>query len=435
MPKKTAPKNNTIRKVAIVKASRTAFCKGFTHFADQSAKNLLVGALQGLIKDAQLADKPIDEVVGGAVANHCNDYNLVREAVLETDLPNTTPAYNVQQACGTSLQAATIIMAKIASGQIDSGIACGVDSISKMPFAPHPKLTDRLLKLHKARSFKQKRQCFRGFSLRELMPRPISVNEQKTMLSMGQHCELMAKQWGVTREEQDAFALTSHHKAEHSHKSGFHKDLITPHTGVYQDNIMRMGLQLADLEKLRPAFDRKNGTITAGNATALTDGASAVLLCSEDWAKQHGYDIHCIITFAAHGALDFVAGEGLLMAPTVAVDKVLKKSGYTLQDFDFYELHEAFAAQTLCFLKAMNDVDFNKKHLGRDADNICGTLNMDRVNLKGSSLAYGHPFAATGGRILGVSEKIMREDKTLKRGLISICTAGGMGVAAIVEAP
>ena len=428
-------KNATLKKVAIVKSSRTAFCKGFTHFSDQSAKNLLVGALQGLVDDAGLVNKPIDEVVGGAVANNSGDFNLVREAVLETDLPNTTPAYNVQQACGTSLQAASIIMAKIASGQIESGIACGVDSISKMPFSAHPKLADRLLKLHRARSFKDKRQCFRGFSFKELMPKPMAVNEHKTKMSMGQHCELMAKEWGITREEQDAFTLLSHNNAEQAYLNGFHKDLITPYVGVHTDNIMRMGLQKPDLEKLRPAFDKKNGTITAGNATALTDGASAVLLCSEDWAKEHGFEIHCTLTFAAHGALDFVAGEGLLMAPTVAVDKVLKQSGLSFQDFDFYELHEAFAAQTLCFLKAMNDVDFNKKHLGRDKNNICGTIDMSKVNIVGSSLAYGHPFAATGGRILGVCEKLMRDNKTMKRGLISICTAGGMGVAAIVEAP
>lgn len=435
MPKTKTTKNTpqTIRRVAVVRAKRTAFCKSFGLFSNQSAKALLVGALQGLIDDTNIAKIGVDEVAGGAVLNHSDDFNLVRESVLETTLPKTTPAYNVQQACGTSLQSAFIIMAKIASGQIDSGIACGVDTVSKMPFTANPKLADRLLKLNKAKSFSQKRKCLSGFSLRELMPRPTTGGEQKTMLSMGQHCELMAREWNITRDAQDKFTLKSHHKAQQAFESGFHKDLITPHVGVYTDTILRPNLVLSDLEKLRPAFDRKNGTITAGNATALTDGASAVLLCSEDWAKEHNLDIEYIITHVAHGALDFVGGEGLLMAPTIAVDKVLNQSGYAFQDFDFYELHEAFSAQTLCFLSAMDNADFNKKHFNRTKPH--GTLDMDKVNLVGSSLAYGHPFAATGGRILGVCGGIMRDNPTFKRGLIAICTAGGMGLSAIVERP
>ncbi len=425
----------TIRRVAVVETNRIAFSKAFTLYADQDNKNLLTAALQGLSTKARLNDKPIDEVVGGAVVNHPSDFNLVREAMLDTDISPYTCAYNVQQACGTSLQAALIVAAKIAAGHIDSGIACGVDSISKMPFATHSKLSDRLLKLNRARTFRQKRRCFSGFSLRELMPQPIRVNEQKTLLSMGQHCELMAAQWGIDRAAQDTFTLSSHQKAERAYANGFHKDLISPYLGVYTDNIMRPHLQIGDLQKLRPAFDKKNGTITAGNATALTDGASAVLLCSEDWAKQHGFDIHCFVTFGASGALDFVAGEGLLMAPTVAIDRVLKPSKLKFQDFDFYELHEAFAAQTLCVLKAMNDAKFNKKYFNRSAKNVHGTIDMDKINVMGSSLAYGHPFAATGGRILGVCEKLLRETPDYKRGLIAICTAGGMGVSAIVESP
>ena len=424
-----------IRKVAIIASNRTPFSKAFTLYNDQSNVDLLSGALQGLVKRANLSDKKIDEVVGGAVLNQSADFNLVREAVLQTDLSNYTPAYNIQHACATSMQAASVIMAKIASGQIDCGVACGVDSISKMPFSANPKFASRLLRLFKARSLSEKLKCFTGFSFRELMPIAINVNEPQTHLSMGQHCELMAKQWKISRTEQDKIAHQSHKKATLAHQRGFHKDLISPHVGVWDDTILRPNISMDDLGRLRPAFDKKNGTITAGNATALTDGASAVLLCSEDWAKKHGYKIHCTLTFVATSAVDFTGGDGLLIAPTIAVDNVLKQSGYTFQDFDFYEFHEAFAAQMLCFLSAMNDVDYNQRYLNRSRDNICGKIDMKRVNLVGSSLAYGHPFAATGGRILGVCEKLMREDKSLKRGLVAICTAGGMGVAAIVERP
>ncbi|MGB1361333.1 MAG: acetyl-CoA C-acyltransferase [Alphaproteobacteria bacterium] len=420
-----------IRKVAIVSASRTAFSKGFTSYKDSTSKDMLIGALQGLVDKADLSNKQIDEVVGGAVLNQAGDFNLVREAVLATTLSKYTSAYNVQQACGTSLQTAGIIMAKIASGQIESGIACGVDSVSKVPFSANPKLADRLLKLFRSKTFGQKLKCFKGFSLKELMPQPVGVDEPQTGLSMGGHCELMAKEWGITRAEQDAFAKRSHDNASKSVKSGFHKDLIAPYMGIYDDNILRHNLEMSDLERLKPAFDKKNGTITAGNATALTDGASAVLLCSEDWAKKNGFEIKATISFVAHAANDFVGGDGLLMAPTIAVDKVLKQSGLSFQDFDFYEFHEAFAAQTLCFLKAMNDKDYNKKFFNRDS--VHGTIDMDKVNILGSSLAYGHPFAATGGRILGVCEKLISENTNLNRGLIAICTAGGMGVSAIVE--
>ena len=421
----------TVRKVAIVSASRTAFNKGFTLYKDQTPKDLLVGALQGLIDKANLSEKQIDEVVGGAVLNASSDFNLVREAVLQTTLSNYTSAYNVQQACGTSLQTAGIIMAKIASGQIESGIACGTDSVSKVPFSAHPKFADRLLNVFKAKTTMKKLKCFKGFSLKELIPTPIGVNEPQTGLSMGGHCELMVKEWGITREQQDEFTFNSHKKASQAVQLGFNSDLISPHIGVYDDNILRQDISISDLEKLNPAFDKKNGTITAGNATALTDGASAVLLASEDWAKKNGFDIHATISFIAHSANDFTAGDGLLMAPTIAVDKVLKQSGLKFQDFDFYEFHEAFAAQTLCFLKAMNDKQYNKKFFS--SNKVHGEIDMKKLNLVGSSLAYGHPFAATGGRILGVCEKLIRENKDLNRGLIAICTAGGMGVSAIVE--
>ena len=278
----------TVRKVAIVSASRTAFNKGFTLYKDQTPKDLLVGALQGLIDKADLSEKQIDEVVGGAVLNASSDFNLVREAVLQTTLSNYTSAYNVQQACGTSLQTAGIIMAKIASGQIESGIACGTDSVSKIPFSAHPKLADRLLNVFKAKTTMKKLKCFKGFSLKELIPTPIGVNEPQTGLSMGGHCELMVKEWGITREQQDEFTFNSHKKASQAVQLGFNSDLISPHIGVYDDNILRQDISMSDLKKLNPAFDKKNGTITAGNATALTDGASAVLLASEDWAKKMG---------------------------------------------------------------------------------------------------------------------------------------------------
>ena len=283
-----------------------------------------------------------------------------------------------------------------------------------------------------ARTFKQRLAAFKGFGLSELAPRPPANGEPRTGLSMGQHCELMAQEWGVTREEQDQLALESHQKAAAAYDAGFFDDLVSQYEGVARDNNLRADSSLEKLASLKPAFDRKHGTLTAGNSTPLTDGAAAVLLCSEEWAKANNLPIQAYLTAGRSSAVDFVHGEGLLMAPTVAVSELLQHAGLLLQDFDCYEIHEAFAAQALCTLKAWEDDDFCRSRLNRDK--AMGAIDREKMNIKGGSLAFGHPFAATGARILGSLAAIL-EEKGSGRGLISICTAGGMGVAAIVERP
>ncbi len=423
----------TGRRVAIVGGVRTPFCRSHTLYAELSNLDLMTTALKGLVERFDLAGAHIDEVVGGAVVTHSRDWNLTREAVIGSGLAQSTPGITLMQACGTSLQAALGIAAKIATGQIDCGIATGSDTVSDAPVVLRRKFARRLLRASQAKTLKDRLSAFRGFRPGELVPEGPSTSEPRTGLSMGAHCELMAQEWGITREEQDTLALDSHKKAAAAYESGFMDDLLVPCAGVFQDNNLRFDASLEKMAKLKPVFERsRRGTLTAANSTPLTDGASAVLLAAEDWAKARNLPILAYLTQARTTAVDFVSGrEGLLMAPVHAVSQLLEKAGLALQDFDFYEIHEAFAAQVLCHLKAWEDPDYCRERLGRDAP--LGTIDRSKLNVKGSSLAFGHPFAATGARILATLAKLLAEAGS-GRGLISVCTAGGMGVAAILEA-
>ncbi len=363
-----------------------------------------------------------------------SDFNLTREAVIGTKLKEDTPGITLSQACGTSLQAALGSAAKIATGQIEVAIACGTDTVSDPPIELKRQFAKRLAAVSAEKTVTKKAGAFfSGFSLGDLAVNPPAVSEPRTGLSMGQHCELMAKEWHIAREAQDQLAFESHRKAAAAYDAGFLDDLLVPTSGVFRDNNLRADIALEKIAQLKPAFDREAGTLTAANSTPLTDGASAVLLSSEEWAAAHGLKPLAYLTYGQHYAVDFVdAGQGLLMAPTIAVSKMLDRAGLRLQDFDFYEIHEAFAAQVLCTLKAWEDPQYCKTMLGKDAP--LGAIDRAKLNVKGSSLAYGHPFAATGARIIAMLAKILEENGG-GRGLISICTAGGMGVCAILERP
>lgn len=420
----------SVRKVAVIGGVRIPFCRSNTLYADQSNLDMLSAALNGLVEGYKLAGVHIDEVIGGAVVSHSRDWNLAREAVLNTKLAPSTPGVTLQQACGTSLQAAGILMAKIAAGEIECGIAAGSDTTSDAPIVFKSKFAKRLVEAQGARSLKDRLGAFKGLSLSELAPQAPSTGEPRTGLSMGQHTELMAQDWGIPQAEQDRLAMESHQKAAAAYREGWMDDLIVPFAGVYRDNNLREDISLEKLATLKHAFDKsERGTLTAANSTPLTDGAACVLLASEEWAAARGLPVMAYLTHTQNAAVDFVAGEGLLMAPTVAVAKMLQRTGLKLQDFDFYEIHEAFAAQVLATLRAWEDPVYCREKLGLDAP--LGSIDRTKLNVKGSSLAVGHPFAATGARIIGNLAKLLSVHGG--RGLISVCTAGGMGVTAIME--
>jgi len=420
----------TLRRVGIVGGVRTPFCRSNTFYADLSNLDLMTAALNGLVEKYRLKGAHIDEVIGGAVVTHSKDWNLAREAVLGTRLAPSTPGITLQQACGTSLQAASIIGAKIATGEIECGIAAGSDTTSDAPIVLSKKFASRLIQLPQQKTAMDKVRVFKGFSPRELVPQPPNVAEPRTGLTMGQHCELMAREWKIGRQDQDRFAFESHRKGAEAYRTGYMDDLIVPTAGVFRDNNLREDVSLDKLATLKTAFDKSDkGTLTAANSTPMTDGAACVLLASEEWAAERGLAIQSYLAYTQTSANDFVAGEGLLMAPTIAVSKILERAHLALQDFDFYEIHEAFAAQVLATLKAWEDPVYCKTHLGRDVP--LGVIDRAKLNVKGSSLAFGHPFAATGARLLANLSKLLAENGG--RGLISVCTAGGMGVAAILE--
>lgn len=420
------------RKVVVVGGARIPFCRSGTLYADQSNLEMMTAALDALAEKYGLTDQHIDEVVGGAVVTHSKDWNIAREAVLGSRFAQTSPGITMIQACGTSLQAALGIGAKIALGQIECGIAMGSDTTSDSPIVFSKKFSKRLIEMSKQRSTWDKVKVFKGLSPAELAPQPPSVAEPRTGLTMGQHCELMAQEWEIAREDQDILAYNSHKKAAAAYAEGFMDDLVFPYAGVFRDNNVRADIDLEKMATLKPAFERSaKGTLTAANSTPLTDGAASVLLASEDWARAKGLPILAYLSEFQTAANDFVAGAGLLMAPTIAVSKMLTRAGLTLQDFDFYEIHEAFAAQVLCTLKAWESPEYCRNVLGRDAP--MGSIDPTKLNVKGSSIAVGHPFAATGARVTAVLAKLLAE-KGSGRGLISVCTAGGMGVTAILEA-
>lgn len=420
------------KKVAILGGSRIPFVKSHTVYLGQSNQDMFTATVQDLVHKKNLKDKILGDVIAGVVMNHPLDWNLTREVVLGTGLAAETPGLNIQRACGTGLEAANLIALKIAAGQIDSGIAGGSDTNSDIPLIGQRKLTHFLIRLQNAKSFAEKIKVIATqFSLGLLKPQLPMVKEPRTGLSMGEHCELMVKEWQISRKEQDEIAFRSHQNAAKAYDEGFFDDLICEFNGLKKDTITRKETTLEKLAKLKPAFDRsEKGTLTAGNSTPLTDGASAVLLSSPEWAQKNGLPVMAYFVDCESAAVDFVHGAGLLMAPTIAVARLLKRNNLKLQDFDYYEIHEAFAGQVACTLKAWESAEYCKKNMGLDQP--LGSIDRNKMNVKGGSLALGHPFAATGGRIVATAAKILNQ-KGSGRVLISICTAGGMGVAAIIE--
>ncbi len=419
------------RRVALVGGQRIPFARAHSAYANASNQDMMTAALTALVEKTGIRGERLGDVSLGAVIKHSRDFNLARESVLGCGLDAHTPAFDIQRACGTSLEAAILIGNKIALGQIDAGIAGGVDSISDVPLVFRDGFRRIALASARGRSFMQRLKPWFGLRPKHLKPQTPGVVEPRTGLSMGQHCELMAKEWQLTQREQDELALASHQKAARAWQNGFYNDLVVPFNNLDQDNNVRPNTSLEKLATLRPAFDKQNGTLTAGNSTPLTDGAAAVLLCSEDWANAHGLEPWAYLTFGEVAAVDYVEKkEGLLMAPAYAVPRMLDRAGISLQDFDIYEIHEAFAAQVLCTLKAWEDETFCRERLGRDK--VLGSIDRNKLNLQGGSVALGHPFAATGARILATLGKQLRE-RGSGRGLISVCTAGGMGVTAILE--
>lgn len=419
------------RKVAIIDGARIPFVKSLGSYLGLSNQDLLGASLDALVAKNKLEGKLIGDVITGTVMNHPFDWNLGREVVLGSKLDPNTPGLNIQRACGTGLEAANLVALKIGAGQIESGIAGGSDTNSDIPLIGQRRLTHFLVKLQNAKTVPEKLKVLASFNPGLLKPQMPVVKEPRTGLSMGEHCELMVKEWKITREAQDELAFQSHQNAAKAFEEGFHDELLIEFKGIKRDPITRKDTTIEKLAKLKPAFDRTDkGTLTAGNSTPLTDGASLVLLGSEDWAAKNNLKVRAYLTDCEVAAVDFVHGAGLLMGPTLAVSRLLERNKLTLQDFDFYEIHEAFAGQVLCTLKAWESDEYCKNVLKRDK--AMGSIDRLRMNVKGGSLALGHPFAATGGRIIATAAKIL-EQKGKGRILISICTAGGMGVAAIVE--
>ena len=422
---------NTVRHVAILGGTRIPFARAHGAYAAEGNQPLLTAVLRGLVERHGLQDVRLGDVIGGAVIKHSRDFNLVRECVLSSGLHPQTPGLDLQRACGTSLEAAILVANKIALGQIEAGIAAGVDSISDPPVVYPRSYQQILLRSFRGRSLLQRLVPFLSLRPRHFKPQLPGVIEPRTGLSMGQSAELMARTWQVGRAEQDELAATSHARAAASWAAGFHDALVVPHADLTRDNNVRPDTSIDKLAKLRPAFDPSPaGTLTAGNSTPLTDGAAAVLLATPEWAAARGLPVLAHLTHAKSWAVDFAGGkEGLLMAPALAVSELLRDAGLSLQDFDFYEIHEAFAAQVLCTLKAWEDPAYCRDKLGWSEP--LGSIDRAKMNVKGSSLAVGHPFAATGARIVANLAKLL--DVNGGRGLISICTAGGMGVSAIME--
>ncbi|CAM3923793.1 acetyl-CoA C-acetyltransferase [Kibdelosporangium persicum] len=419
------------RRVAIIGGNRIPFARSNGPYATASNQDMFTATLDGLVSRFALQDERLGEVAAGAVLKHSRDFNLARESVLGSRLSPETPAYDVQQACGTGLQAIIQVANKIALGQIDAGIAGGVDTTSDAPIGVHEDLRAILLRLNRTKSVGGRLRLLAKLRPGHIVPDIPRNAEPRTGLSMGEHAAITAKEWHIERAEQDELAAASHRNLAAAYERGFFDDLVTPYLGLQRDQNLRPDSSVEKLATLKPTFGGPDGTMTAGNSTPLTDGASAVLLANEQWAKARRLPVLAYLTFSETAAVDYVhGGEGLLMAPAYAVPRMLAKAGISLQDFDFYEIHEAFASQVLATLKAWEDPAFAKERLGLDEPP--GAIDRSKLNVNGSSLAAGHPFAATGGRIVATLAKLLNE-RGSGRGLISICAAGGQGVTAILE--
>ena len=424
--------NEKTRPAAILAGNRIPFARSNGPYSKASNQDMLTAALDGLVERTGIAGERLGEVAAGAVLKHSRDFNLTRESLLGTRIAPETPAYDVGQACGTGLETAILVANKIALGQVDSAIAGGVDTTSDAPIALNDDLREILLELNNARSTPDRLKLLTRLRPGQIIPETPRNAEPRTGLSMGEHTAVMAADWGLTQAEQDELAVASHKAMAAAYEDGFYDDLVTPYLGLERDQNLRPDSSVEKLAKLKPAFGGPEGTMTAANSTPLSDGASAVLLSSDQWAKDHGLAVWAHLVDAETAAVDHVTKkEGLLMAPAYAVPRMLERNGLSLQDFDLYEIHEAFAAQVLCTLKAWEDPVFCKERLALREP--LGSIDRDKLNLKGGSLAAGHPFAATGGRIVASLAKQLHE-RGGGRGLISICAAGGQGVVAILEA-
>jgi acetyl-CoA C-acetyltransferase len=420
------------RRVAVIGGNRIPFARSDSAYAHATNQDMLTAALDGLIDRFGLEGETLGEVAGGAVLKHSRDRDLTRESVLGTRLAPETPAYDVQQACGTGLETTILVANKIALGQVEAGIACGVDTTSDAPLALNEGLRATLLEANRQRSTAGKLKALTGIRPGHVVPAIPRNEEPRTGLSMGGHCAIMAEEWEIGRAEQDELTVASHRGLAAAYDRGFLDDLTTPYLGQERDQNLRPDSDPEKLAKLKPVFGGPEGTMTAANSTPLSDGASAVLLGTEEWAEERGLPVLAYFTDAQTAAVDHVhKREGLLMAPAYAMPRMLDRAGIGLGEFDYYEIHEAFAAQVLCTLKAWEDAEFCVEKLGREAP--LGAIDRTKLNVNGGSLAAGHPFAATGGRIVAGLAKQLHEDGT-GRGVISVCAAGGQGVVAILEA-
>jgi acetyl-CoA C-acetyltransferase len=426
--------NSTARRVAVLGGMRIPFARQNGPYATASNQDMLTATLDSLVRKFGLQGEVLGEVAAGAVLKHSRDFNLTRESVLGSQLAPETPAYDVQQACGTGLEATILVANKIALGQIECGVAGGVDTTSDAPLAVNENLREVLLELNRGKSNTGRLRTLTKLRPQQLVPEIPRNAEPRTGLSMGEHAAIMAREWGIGREEQDELAVTSHHRLAAAYDTGWLDDIVVPFLGLERDQNLRPDSSVERLAKLKPVFGGSDGTMTAGNSTPLSDGASAVLLASEEWAQAHDIPVQAYFTEAQTAAVDYVhKREGLLMAPAYAMPRMLARAEATIEEFDFYEIHEAFAAQVLCTLKAWEDPVFCSERLGLEAP--LGTIDRDKLNVHGGSLGAGHPFGATGGRIVAGLAKALSETDPARpaRGLISICAAGGLGVTAIME--
>jgi acetyl-CoA C-acetyltransferase len=422
---------NVQRRVAIVGSQRIPFVKSFAKYSRTSNQEMLIAVVEAIVKKFHLEKKLLGDVALGSVMANPAEWNMSREVVLGTSLDSHTPAFNVQRACGTSLETSNLIALKIAAGQIESGIAGGSDTNSDLPILVSRKLAWKLIDLNNSKSFGERLSKILSIRPGDLKPTYPAIVEPRTHLSMGQHTEKMVKEWNISRQEQDLLAYESHMKGVKAYQDGFYQEVIVPFKGVSRDGILREDTTIEKLSRLKTVFDKSSaGTMTAGNSTLYSDGAAGIFLASEDYAKKNNLPIESYFADFEAAGVDFVNGAGLLMAPTIAVARMLKRNNLTLQDFDYYEIHEAFAGQVLSTLKAWENPEYCKKVLGMDKP--LGSIDRTKLNVKGGSLALGHPFGATGARVLGTASRLLKE-KGAGRVLVSVCTGGGMGVVAIVE--
>jgi acetyl-CoA C-acetyltransferase len=422
---------NIQRRVAIIGSQRIPFVKSFKEYTRTSNQEMLIAVVEAIVKKFHLEKKLIGDVSLGSVMANPAEWNMSREVVLGTSLDSHTPAFNVQRACGTSLETSNLIALKIAAGQIESGIAGGSDTNSDLPILVSRKLAWKLIDLNNAKSFGERLSKILSIRPGDLKPTYPAIVEPRTHLSMGQHTEKMVKEWNISRQEQDQLAYESHMKGVNAYKNGFYQDVIIPFKGVSRDGILREDTTIEKLSKLKTVFDKSPaGTMTAGNSTLYSDGAAGIFLASEDYATKNNLPVESYFSDFEAAGVDFVHGAGLLMAPTIAVARMLKRNKLTLQDFDYYEIHEAFAGQVLSTLKAWENPEYCRKVLGLEKP--LGSIDRTKLNVRGGSLALGHPFGATGARVLGTASKLLKE-KGSGRVLVSVCTGGGMGVVAIVE--